>query len=443
MVTDNPHNEHDYTHDENEEHYIEPEVESGLSPVAAAPGKNILIMVVIAIVIIAAVYYSFFAETPQEKAKKTAQQTASVAAPKVPPTKLAAPEAAPAPAPVMPSLPEPPPLVAPTPPAPPPPPTVQAPAPLMAPLPFINNKKDEEARTRAEEEAQRKEFMAEEAKRKAHRNSTMMLSGGGTGGSEDSSKDKSSQDKTKITDLVGGSGTSDDDFDMAHTGASQVKATRIGRTASMIAQGKLIDAVLETAINTDLPGSLRAVVSRDVYAEAGQTILIPKGSRLIGTYQAAVQRGQRRVNIIWSRLIRPDGIDIAIDSPATDQLGRTGLDGDVDNRYQELFSSAILLSTISTGFAIVANKVSNTQNASSTSTSTGSTGTTTTTTSSPTAVAIGNSVNQMGGITQGISQDYLDINPTITVDQGTKIIVYVNHDLVFPATIANPVKLLQ
>ncbi|MDX5495271.1 MAG: TrbI/VirB10 family protein, partial [Wolbachia endosymbiont of Nomada marshamella] len=71
---------------------------------------------------------------------------------------------------------------------------------------------------------------------------------------------------------------------LSDTSAQSSKATRVGKLGLMVTQGKIIDAVLETAINSDLQGMLRAMVSRDVYAETGDTVLIPKGSRLIGSY---------------------------------------------------------------------------------------------------------------------------------------------------------------
>ena len=88
----------------------------------------------------------------------------------------------------------------------------------------------------------------------------------------------------------------------------RVKATKIGDLRRTIAQGRMIQATMESALNTDLPAPIRAIVSRDVYAEAGSVPLIPKGSRLIGNYNAKLDSGQTRVFVVWSRVIRPDGI---------------------------------------------------------------------------------------------------------------------------------------
>ena len=88
-------------------------------------------------------------------------------------------------------------------------------------------------------------------------------------------------------------------------------------------QGTLIPAVLETAIDTDLPGYVRAVVSRDVRSFDGSKVLIPRSSRLIGQYKSGLADGQTRAYVIWSRLIRPDGVSVALGSPAVDFSGRS------------------------------------------------------------------------------------------------------------------------
>lgn len=211
------------------------------------------------------------------------------------------------------------------------------------------------------------------------------------------------------------------------TGAETEVATRLSRLDITVAQGKIIDAVLETAINTDLPGTLRAIVSRDVYAEAGRSVLIPKGARLIGSYNTGIFRGQRRVFIVWTRVIRPDGVDIAIGSPGIDPLGRAGVEGAVDNKYFEIFSSAILTSLLSIGAAALSDEVIKDPNSTRTNTD-GST----TTTGSAGATAASDAVRNLGTVGRTVVDSVLDRRPTITVDQGTRINVFVNRDLIFP-----------
>ena len=92
----------------------------------------------------------------------------------------------------------------------------------------------------------------------------------------------------------------------------------------------MIPAVLENRDQFDLPGFVRAVVSRDVRGFDATTVLIPRGSKLIGQYRSGVALSQTRAFVVWSRIITPDGISIDIGSPGTDQLGRGGLEGETD-----------------------------------------------------------------------------------------------------------------
>ena len=111
-------------------------------------------------------------------------------------------------------------------------------------------------------------------------------------------------------------------------------------------QGTLIPAVLETAIDTDLPGYVRALVSQDVRSFDGTKVLIPRSSRLIGQYKSGLAAGQRRAYVIWSRLIRPDGASVALASPAVEFGGASGLAGKVDGHFMQRFGSAALLSVV-------------------------------------------------------------------------------------------------
>ena len=143
-------------------------------------------------------------------------------------------------------------------------------------------------------------------------------------------------------------GNPNDDFAARIGGVGGTKATA---TASMdpkktVTQGTLIPAVLETAIDTDVPGYVRAVISSDVRSFDGTRVLVPRSSRLIGEYKSGLQAGQRRAYVIWTRLIRPDGVSVNIASPAVAFSGETGLAGKVNNHFFERFGSAMMLSVI-------------------------------------------------------------------------------------------------
>jgi type IV secretion system protein VirB10 len=128
--------------------------------------------------------------------------------------------------------------------------------------------------------------------------------------------------------------------------AQVAKATRMKSPGFTVAQGTLIPAVLETAINSDLPGFARAVVSSDIRSFDGSRIVIPRSSRLIGEYKSGVAAGQTRAYVMWTRLIRPDGVSVALSSPAVDASGQTGLTGKVDGHFMKRFGSALLLSVV-------------------------------------------------------------------------------------------------
>jgi type IV secretion system protein VirB10 len=127
---------------------------------------------------------------------------------------------------------------------------------------------------------------------------------------------------------------------------ASARSSRLAQPASTVVQGTLIPAVLETAIDTDVPGFARAVVSQDVRSFDGSRVLIPRSSRLIGEYKGVTQAGQRRAFLMWTRLVRPDGVSIALASPAADFSGQAGIGGQVNSHFLSRFGSSILLSIL-------------------------------------------------------------------------------------------------
>jgi len=186
---------------------------------------------------------------------------------------------------------------------------------------------------------------------------------------------------------------------------------RLGKLECLALQGKLIDAQLETAINTDLPGQIRAVVSSPLYAEQGRDPLIPPGSRLNGVYNSAVRKGQVRIFAIWNRLIRPDGVEITIDSNVTDALGRAGLAGETDNHFGQIFGMSVLLSIIGAGAGTAGVSPDTGYNS---------------------AEAYRSEVQRSFARTSDrVLEPYASIPPTNTVAQGERIKVFLNRDLDF------------
>jgi type IV secretion system protein VirB10 len=132
-----------------------------------------------------------------------------------------------------------------------------------------------------------------------------------------------------------------------------VRATRVRRLSMTVPQGTLIPAVLETALDSTRPGLVRAIVSRDITGFDGTRVLIPRGTRLFGEYQSDMAPGQNRALVQWTRLVRPDGVSVAIASPAADLQGRAGVQGRVDSHFLERFGGALLQSVLNLGSTLV------------------------------------------------------------------------------------------
>ena len=121
-----------------------------------------------------------------------------------------------------------------------------------------------------------------------------------------------------------------------------------------IKAGWEIPAVLEQALNSDLPGEINALVRENVYDTAsGKYLLIPQGARLVGAYDSRVAYGQNGVQVVWSRLIFPDGSSINLEGMAgQDASGVAGLRHDVDNHYKRLLGFGLLTSIFSASFQL-------------------------------------------------------------------------------------------
>lgn len=206
--------------------------------------------------------------------------------------------------------------------------------------------------------------------------------------------------------------TADGQFfdEVAGQGIPTARAFQIENLDQTLPQGTIIKAILETALNTDLPGMMRAVASENTYAFDGSNILIPKGSRLIGRYNSGVEAGQTRVFVIWERVITPSGVSIKIDSPGTDELGTAGLGGDVDTHFFKRYGTAILLSVIEGAIDYAVAEAQDGDNA---------------------TIALGNAGDSVESLANQSLSRNLGIPPTIRVDQGTRINVFVSQDLSF------------
>lgn len=128
-----------------------------------------------------------------------------------------------------------------------------------------------------------------------------------------------------------------------------VRAVVLRNRSTLVPQGAVISAILETPINTSRPGLVRALASEDVRGFDGMRVLIPKGSRLLGEVRTEAAAGQTRAVVNWTRLVRPDGAAIRIDSPSTDALGGAGIKGAVNNHVLARVSGVALQTALTIG----------------------------------------------------------------------------------------------
>jgi type IV secretion system protein VirB10 len=194
--------------------------------------------------------------------------------------------------------------------------------------------------------------------------------------------------------------------------APTVSSDRLTPAASpyIIQAGTVIPAALITGIESDLPGQITAQVTENVYdSPSGQYLLIPQGARLIGEYNSEVAYAQTRVQLIWTRLILPDGQSIDLDNqPGADTQGYSGLQDGVNNHWGALFEAALLSTLLSVGAEAGTSGQDN---------------------SLIQAIRSGasDSINQTG---QQVVERELNIQPTLTIRPGFPVRVIVNQDLV-------------
>ena len=173
--------------------------------------------------------------------------------------------------------------------------------------------------------------------------------------------------------------------------------------------GSVIPAAMMTGIRSDLPGQVTAQVTQNVYdSPTGSLLLIPQGTRIIGEYDAGVTFGQRRVLLVWNRLILPDGRSIVLErQPGADASGYAGLEDGVDYHWWDLMKAAGLSTLLGVGAELAASEEDRLIR----------------------AIRDGaqDTINQAG---QQVIQRQLQVAPTLTVRPGFPVRVLVTRDLV-------------
>lgn len=185
-------------------------------------------------------------------------------------------------------------------------------------------------------------------------------------------------------------------------------ADKLGDRNMILAKGSFIDCVLQTRIDSTLPGMTACVITRNIFSDNGKVLLVERGSVVTGEYQSALKEGQNRLFVLWTRIKTPNGVIINLDSPGTDSLGGAGVGGKVNYHFWKRFGAAMLLSMIDDGFAALANSQAdgNTYN-------------------------YGNTSSAASDMASKTLDSTIKIPPTLYKNQGERINIFVARDLNF------------
>ncbi|MBS0199045.1 MAG: TrbI/VirB10 family protein [Proteobacteria bacterium] len=192
---------------------------------------------------------------------------------------------------------------------------------------------------------------------------------------------------------------------------------------ALLVRGTYIRCILETRIITDVPGFTSCIVTEPVYSINGRSLLLPRGSKLLGKYDSA-GIGHGRVAVIWDRVVTPNGYDVSMASPGTDLLGGAGHPGQYDAHWPSRVATAMLISMISDLFKYEGEKHGPRS-----------------TVVSPTGMAYespyeSNTAQTVQNLAQQAISESANRKPTVTINQGTQLNVYVAQDVDFSNVLA-------
>jgi type IV secretion system protein VirB10 len=185
-----------------------------------------------------------------------------------------------------------------------------------------------------------------------------------------------------------------------------VAASLLPTRRFLLAKGAFIDCTLETAIDSTLPGMTTCITATDTFSADGTVVLLERGTKLVGETRGQVSQGMARIFVLWSEARTPTGVVVPLASPATDELGRSGLSGEVNRHFWDRFGAAILLTVIN---GAVQAEVNSQNKGGSVS------------------ISPSTSTDVMGEVLRST----VGIPPTITKAQGERIQVFVARDVDF------------
>lgn len=185
-----------------------------------------------------------------------------------------------------------------------------------------------------------------------------------------------------------------------------------------ITEGTIIPCSLQTAIDSQLPGLVTCVVPIDIRGTTGNVVLLDRGTKIVGQIQSGLLQGQNRVFVDWTRAETPEHVIITLDSPGTDELGRSGLPGAVNNHFWGRFGGALMLTLVQG--ALDAATIEAAGNGSSNSTQ------------QQAALGFVYAAQSNGqSVANTALQNTINIPPTLTKNQGDTVGLIVAHDLDF------------
>ena len=198
---------------------------------------------------------------------------------------------------------------------------------------------------------------------------------------------------------------------MEQSATPSASARLLGDLSMLVPKGTLFLCGLETRVITATSGFVKCQTQRNVLSADGKVNLLGRGSQLDGEYRVVtIKPGVTSVPVIWTRIRTSDGVEVDLDSPATDQLGSSGLDGYVDNRWGERIGASVLLSLIQDAV----------QYATTPANASGSTN-----------VVLPNTTGQGSKLAEKVLDATINIPPLLTRNQGGVVGVYVARDLTF------------
>ena len=185
-----------------------------------------------------------------------------------------------------------------------------------------------------------------------------------------------------------------------------VTASLLPTRRFLLAKGAFIDGTLETAIDSTLPGMTTCVTATDTFSADGSVVLLERGTKLVGETRGQVAQGSARIFVLWTEARTPAGVVVPLSSPGTDELGRSGLPGEVNRHFWGRFGAAILLTVVNGAVQGAVNR----ENSSGSVVVTPSTST---------------------DVMTEVLRSTVNIPPTVTKAQGARIQVFVARDVDF------------